>query len=179
MLFSTDLFEINPVSQKDAWSICDFAVANEDRLQRFFPLTLKQNLTPELSHIFASKKEKEYHNKEEFLFTLKPKDSKRVIGLVYIKELDWTTKQGEFAYAISYDFEGKGIMTSSVTFLSDYAFNELGLKTLQIIVYKDNLPSVTVAKKCNFSWVKTLEKGYTPPNETPLDMELYELYKEN
>lgn len=177
MLFSSDLFEINPISKKDAWGICDFVIANEDRLRRYFPKTLAQNLTPDLSNIFASKKFKEFKNKEEFLFTLKPKDSNKVIGLVYIKELNWETKQGEFAYAISYNFEGKGIISKSVNFLSEYAFKQLNLETLQIIVHKDNLGSVQVAKNCNFTWIKTLEKEYTPPGENPLDMELYELYK--
>lgn len=177
MLFNTDIFVINPIIQKDAWNICDFVVTNEDRLKRYFPLTLAQNLTPELSNIFALKKEKSYNNREEFLFTIKPKDSKKIIGLIYLKELDWNRKQGEFAYALSYDYEGKGIMSKSIAFLSDYAFKELGLETLQIIVYKDNLGSIGVAKKCNYTWIKTLEKEHTPPDENPLDMELYELYK--
>ena len=51
------------------------------------------------------------------------------------------------------------------------------LKTLQIITHKDNLPSVNVAWTNDFKWVKTLKNEFTPTNEKPLDMELYELYK--
>ncbi len=178
MLFSSDIFVINTINEKDAWGICDFVVANEDRLKQYFPKTLAQNLTPELSNIFTKKKVTQFNNKEEFLFTIKPKSSKKIIGLIYLKELDWDTKQGEFAYAISYDFESKGIISKSVNFLSEYAFKELGLETLQIIVHKDNLGSVMVAKNCNFTRIKTLKKEYTPPGEAALDMELYELYKE-
>ncbi|TXE13060.1 GNAT family N-acetyltransferase [Seonamhaeicola algicola] len=177
MLFNFDAFEIHAINIKDAWSICNFAVANEDRLKRFFPITLQQNLTPELSEIFVNKKEKEHATKSEFLFTLKPTNSKKIIGLIYLKELNWQTKQGEFAYAIDYNFEGKGIISKSVNYLSQYAFNELGIKTLQIIVHKTNLSSVKVAKNCNFIWVKTLENAYTPPGENPLNMELYQLQK--
>ena len=77
-----------------------------------------------------------------------------------------------------YKFEGKGITSKIVEELSRYAFHDLGLERLQIIVHKTNLPSIGDAKKCGFSWVKTLEKKYTPENGIPLDMELYELYKE-
>lgn len=178
MIFDLNTYYIDQIQKQDAWNICDFVVANEDRLKLYFPLTLQQNLTPELATIFSEKKTSQFNKKEEFLFTLKPKNSNKILGLIYIKELDWTTKQGEFAYCIDYNFESKGIITKAVNFLSKHAFNTLGLKTLQIIVNKDNLGSVMVAKKCNFTWIKTLEKEYTPPGKTPLNMELYELYKD-
>ena len=60
--------------------------------------------------------------------------------------------------------------------MSNYAFKDLQLKALQIIVHESNKASTKVAKKCGFTWQKILEKEHTPPNEAPLDMELYELY---
>lgn len=178
MLLNFDSYHITPIHPKDGWSVCNFAVANEDRLKLFFPGTLKQNLTPDLSNIFAAKKANEYEAKEEFLFTLKENKSNKLVGLVYIKELNWDTKQGEFAYCIDYNIEGKGLITEAVKQLSDYAFKTLSLETLQIIVHKSNIGSIKVAKNNNFTWVKTLKNEFTPPGEQPLNMELYELYKE-
>jgi ribosomal-protein-alanine N-acetyltransferase len=177
MITSFDIFYIDSIEEKDAWNLCDLMTANEDRFKQFFPGTLAQNLTPELSAYFTKKKVKEYHTRQEFLFTIKEQNTNALIGLVYIKELDWDKKQGEFAYCIGYQFENKGIISKATVALSKYAFEELGLQTLQIIVHKTNLGSVKVAEKCNFVWQKTLLKEYTPPNEAPLDMELYELYK--
>ncbi len=177
-MLSFDNFKIAPVKIQDAWKLCDFMIANEDRLKRFFPLTLIENLTPDLSKIFTEKKVKEFETKKEFLFTIKEKETHQLVGLVYIKELDWSRKQGELAYCIGYEFEGKGVTTDAVNILSDYAFEKLDLKTLQIIVHKSNVASVKVAENCNFIWIKTLKKSFTPPNEQALDMELYELYHE-
>jgi len=177
MQLNFNTYSIQPITLDDAWSICDFVTANENRLKRYFPITLRENLTPDLSKIFAENKVKEYHNKEEFLFTIKEKP-KQIIGLIYLKKLDWNKKQGEFAYCIDYKFEGKGITTKSIKLLSDYAFENLALKTLQIIVHKTNLPSIKIAENCNYTWIKTLKKEHTPPGENPLDMELFELYKE-
>lgn len=59
-----------------------------------------------------------------------------------------------------------------------FAFDNLNLKTLQIIAHKTNLGSVKVAEKNGFIWKKTLLNEFTPTNEVPLDMELYELYNE-
>jgi len=175
-MISLDRIYIEPIRTEEFWNVCNFAVANEHRMKRYFPLTLKQNLTPELSKRFTTLKSKEFANNEEYLFTAKPKNDRSVIALVYIKELDWDKKQGEFAYCVDYNWEGKGVTTEIVKTLSDYAFKELGLEVLQIIVHKDNTGSVRVAEKCHFVWQKTLKNEYTPPGKSPLDMELYELY---
>lgn len=168
-------FEISPIHNGDAWKTCNLCVANQDRFKRYFPKTLEQNLTPTLSELFIEKKVKQFQNKTEFLFTLKESETRKLAGLIYIKELDWNIKQGELAYCIDYNFKGQGLMTKTIKALSKHAFKNLGLRTLQIIVHKDNVASVNVAINNHFEWVKTLANGFTPPNESPLDMELYEL----
>lgn len=173
-MFSFRGIELKPISLSDAWRICDFAVANSDRLKRYFPKTLEQNLNPTLSKVFVEKKVNQFNNKEEYLFVLKHAETRNIIGLVYLKELDWEKKQGEFAYCIHYGFVGKGIITEAVHSISNYALNDLGLKKLQIIVHKENTSSIKVALNTNFRWIQTLEKEFTPTGEKPLDMELYE-----
>ena len=173
-----DSFYISPIQIQDAWSICDFVIANENRLKRYFPITLSENATPELSHLFVKKKVKEFHAKEEFLFTIKKDNINSLVGIIYLKALDWTHERGELAYCISSPNENKGITTNAVKLLCDYAFEQFNLKTLKIIVHKTNLASIKVAENCNFTWIKTLKKEHTPLGEPPLDMELYELYKD-
>ena len=177
MVAQFDGFEINPVHQGDAWKICGLCVANADRFKRFFPQTLELNLTPTLSELFVKEKMKLFQNREQFLFTLKQSETRKLVGLLYLKELDWDKKQGEFAYCIDYTFKGNGLITKAIKKLSKLAFEDLGLEILQIIVNKDNTGSVNVAKNNGFEWQMTNEKAFTPPGEQALDMEVYELYK--
>ena len=177
MIYTFDTYYINPIQAKDAWKLCDFMVANEDRLKLYFPQTLEQNSTPDLATYFAIKKVKQFELKEEFLFTIKEQETNTLVGLVYIKELDWDKKQAEFAYCIGYPFEGKGITSKAIHILSKHTFESLGLNTLQIIVHKDNIPSIQVATKGHFIWQRTLKNEFTPRGKNPIDMELYELYK--
>jgi len=172
--FEFNDFIICPVQEKDAWRLCDFASINSDRLKKYFPDTLKQNLTPDLSRFFTIKKAKQFFNKEEYLFVLKERKNRTIIGLVYVKELNTQKNQAELAYAISKSFSGYGYITQSVMKLSSWAFDQ-GYRTLQIIVNKENIPSIRVAEKCGFVWKTTLLKEFKPPNESTLDMELYEL----
>lgn len=176
MTIDFESYTIEPIHEKYAWRICDLMTVNSERFSRFFPLTLEQNLTPTLSKIFVDQKLREFQNKEEFLFVLKEKENRTVIGLVYIKNLDWVKRQGELAYCIGYPYEGKGYMTQSVAALTKYALDELKLKTVQIIVHESNKASVNIAKKCGYIWKATLHQAFTPPNENSLDMELYEQY---
>lgn len=178
MQLKFETFYINPITIQDAWGICDFAVSNEDRLKRYFPKTLEQNLIPDLSRRFVEQKTKQFQLKEEFLFTLKEIKTNQIIGLIYVKKLDWTKMQGELAYCIGYQYEGKGLTSKAVKVVSNYAFMELKLKTLQIIAHKINIGSVKVAENCNFIWQKTLINEFTPTNGKPLNMELFELYHE-
>ncbi len=175
MIFDFDTYIIEPIQRKDAWKICDFITVNADRLKRFFPNTLKQNLTPTLSEIFVDHKVKQFDRKEELLFALKDVEKRTILGLVYIKEINWHTQQGEIAYCIGYQYEGKGWMTNSVSAISNYAITHLALTNLQIIAHKSNFASVRVAEKCGYIWARTVPKKFTPPNEASLDMELYEL----
>ncbi|SDR77379.1 ribosomal-protein-alanine N-acetyltransferase [Formosa sp. Hel1_31_208] len=177
MIIKFDDFEINSIHNGDAWKICDFMVANADRLKRYFPKTLEQSLNPTLSKLYVEKSEKAFKDKELFIFTLKHSETRQLAGLVIIKELDWNIKQGEFAYCIGYPFEGRGLTSKAICTLSAYAFDYLGLERLQIIAHKDNLPSINVAINNSFKWQKTLKNEFTPTGEKPLDMELYELYK--
>ena len=178
MKINLDSYYIESIKTQDAWNLCNFIVANEDRLKRYFPKTLEQNLTPDLSKHFVEIKVKQFNLKEEFLYVIKDKEPHTIAGLVYIKELDWIKKQGELAYCIGYQFEGKGITTKAVKVLSDYAFKGFNLETLQIVVHKSNIASVKVAEKCNFIWKKTLKNEFIPTREKAINMELYELYNE-
>ena len=96
---------------------------------------------------------------------------------MYIKELDWNTKQGEFAYCIDKKYTGMGWMTKAITLLSEYAFENYKLDTLKIIAHPTNISSVRIAEKCGFTFIKILKDGFTPPNSTPLDMHLFERYR--
>ena len=178
MIFDLQSHTVEAIQEKDAWRVCNFVVSNADRLKRFFPKTLELNLNPTLSEIFVTQKVGDFNTKKEFLFTLKEKENRTVIGLVYLKKLDWKKKSGELAYCIGYQYENKGFIGNTVRYISSWAFDELGIKTLEIIAHKTNFSSVAVAEKCGFTWKKTLLQSFTPPDEQALDMELYEKYND-
>jgi [ribosomal protein S5]-alanine N-acetyltransferase len=180
-------FIINSLETTDSNQLFRFMVSNKERLSRFFPVTLEMNSSIEKTTEYISIKNKEIQQKTNFTFAIRDKNNQKIAGLIIIKKIDWVKKQGEFAYCIGSEFEGKGLTSFAVKEMATFAFEELGLKTIQIISHKTNFGSIKVAENNGFVWKKTLLNEFTPTleskartgeaNEGSLDMELYELTK--
>lgn len=169
---------INPLNTIDAKQLNQFIIDNSERLKRYFPITLSSNTTLEKSIEYIAIKNKEIEEKINFTFAIRDKNNQEIAGLMILKKIDWDKKQGEFAYCIGSQLEGKGLTSFAVAEMTKFAFDKLHLKTLQIMAHKTNLGSIKVALNNGFVWQRTALNEFTPVNETPLDMELYELYNE-
>lgn len=174
-MISTSEFNIITLQSEDAKSLSEMMLLNSDNFQRYFPITLAKNESLKSSLHFIEEKNIQNQEKSEFTFGIKDISSSKIAGLIIIKKINWETKQGEFAYCISSEYENKGWMSKAITLTSKYGFEVLGFQKFQIIAHKTNVGSCRVAEKCGFEWKKTLLNEYTPINEAPLDMELYEL----
>ena len=166
---------INQLKPNDANQLYNFMVDNNERLKYYFPVTLSSNSTLEKTIEYIATKNKEIQEKTNFTFAIRGKERLNITGLIIIKKIDWVKKQGEFAYCIGSEFEGKGLVSFAINEMIKFAFKELNLKTIQIIAHKTNLGSIKVALNNGFVWQRTLENEFTPTNQAPLDMELYEL----
>ena len=175
---TTNNFIIDSLKPTDANLLNQFIVENSERLKYYFPVTLEMNSSLEKTKQYIVTKTKEIEEKTNFTFAIRDKNNQQIVGLIIIKKIDWDTKQGEFAYCIGSELEGKGLTSFAVKEMTKFAFDNLDLKTIQIIAHKTNLGSVKVAINNGFIWQKTLENEFTPTNEAPLDMELYELQNE-
>jgi ribosomal-protein-alanine N-acetyltransferase len=173
----TEAFHVVPLDIKDAENLNELMVSNAERFKRYFPKTLSSNLTLEDSEQYITIKTSELHSNLGYTFAIKEKTTENIAGLIIVKKIDFENRQAELAYGIGAAYEGKGLVTSAVKEVSDFAFNELRLNTLQIVSHKTNLGSVKVAVKSGFVWQRTLTNEFTPTDELPLDMELYELSK--
>lgn len=176
-LIVTDNISIDKLKPIDANQLYLFMIENRERFSKFFPATLSSNETLEKSVAYIDSKEIEIQQKLNFTFAIREIDSQKIIGLIIIKKIDWINRIGELAYCIGNDFGGKGVVTKAVKALSSFAYDRLELKTLQIIAHKTNLESIKVAENNAFVWQRTLIDEFTPTNELPLNMELYELKK--
>ena len=175
---TTQNFIINSIISDDAKQLHQFISDNNKRLQLYFPVTLSSNATLEKTIEYIVIKNKEIAEKVNFTFVIRDKNNQQIAGLIIIKKIDWNKNQGELAYCIGSEYEGKGLTSFAVKEMSQFAFEDLGLKTLRIISHKTNFGSIKVAENNGFVWQRTLLNEFSPTGEKPLDMELYELTNE-
>ncbi|OAB28522.1 ribosomal-protein-alanine N-acetyltransferase [Flavobacterium fryxellicola] len=168
-------FIIDKLNSTDANQLYQFMVDNTERLKYYFPVTLVNNAKLEKTIAYIATKNKEIEEKTSYTFAIRNKMTTQIAGLIIIKKIDWVNNQGELAYFIGLEQEGNGLTSFAVKEITKFALSELGLKTLQIIAHITNLGSVKVAINNGFIWEKTLLNEFTPTNEAPIDMELYEL----
>lgn len=177
MKLNTESFSLEALKSQDAQSLSRLMISNGRRFQQYLPKTLSENLSEVDSKNYIQRKTKQLKNNEEFTFAIKDIDSGDVAGLIILKNIDSVLKQGEFAYCLGQKYSGKGWMTRSIEAAKAYAFNELKLKSIQIIIHKTNLPSIQIAERHAFIWIKTLDNEFVT-GKSVLDMELYELHHE-
>jgi len=75
----------------------------------------------------------------------------RVIGEIYLKRMDKERKTAEFGIALINDsVKGKGYGTEAINLLTEYAFNMLGLETVNADTVLRNTRSQHVLEKVGF-----------------------------
>jgi len=73
------------------------------------------------------------------------------VGSVYIRDIDYTHKKGEFGIFIGErDYVGKGIGLHATTEILKIAFNELKLHRVYLRVFTDNLAAIKTYEKAGF-----------------------------
>ena len=87
---------------------------------------------------------------------LKDNDS-MIIGTICLWNFNIEDKSAEVGYELMPEFQGKGIMDEALKSVIKYAFNFAKFKTLTVYTHIENIKSINMLKKNNFSLI--LEEG--------------------
>ena len=79
-------------------------------------------------------------------------DKGKLIGHVGLYDIDRIARKTEFGILIADDeSRGKGYGTKATSIMVDYAFNVLGMHKVTAKILNENIPSISMLKKCGFS----------------------------
>ncbi|MDR9828776.1 GNAT family protein [Vibrio sp. FNV 38] len=73
-----------------------------------------------------------------------------VVGNISFNSIDSALGKVEIGYWLAQDFCGKGIVSCSVAYLIDYAFEQLKMEKVQISAAVENMPSRRVCERLGF-----------------------------
>ena len=97
----------------------------------------------------------------------------RVAGSFSLLEIDRSRGYGEIGYWVAPLARGRGLATRAVALLDGWARETLRLRTVEILVHRDNGPSRRVAERCGFTDTGELRRA--PRGEDP-DEPAYVVY---
>ena len=78
------------------------------------------------------------------------KETGEFIGSSGLHRIDWSIPKFEIGYWLDTNYEGQGYMTEAVQRISQFAFEELGARRVEIRCDEENLKSRLVAERVNF-----------------------------
>ena len=170
-LLNTERTSLCKYQPGDGDSFYNLIDRNRNRLIHSFPMILS-TVTNELNaELFIRSRSNEWTEQQSFTYAIRDIAHSNLIGHVSVKNIDWTIPKAELAYLISYEYEGKGIMTEVLNKIISLCFDQLGMNKLYVRVITDNDKSYKVAEKCGFK-----REGVMRNDHRTFDGELVNLY---
>lgn len=102
--------------------------------------------------------DKNLHNKHERNFILKNNNEK--LGLVQLISIDYIHRNAEFTIMIDPRCQGNGYAGTATRLAMDYAFSNLNLHKLYLIVDQMNEKAIYIYKKVGFQVEAELEEAF-------------------
>lgn len=88
---------------------------------------------------------------DSFYWAITIKGNPKLIGTICLWNFSEDKKTAEIGYELNSAFQGKGIMDEALKKVIDFSFKTIGITTLEAFPHKDNLKSISLLKKNNFS----------------------------
>lgn len=94
-------------------------------------------------------------------------------GTIGFKDTDMTNLRTEIGYWLGEQYQGRGIITSAVKKMCDYAFGEAGMNRVQIKCAVGNVKSSNIPKKLGFRFEGIERDGERTADGGFRDIEVY------
>jgi ribosomal-protein-serine acetyltransferase len=142
--------QVRLIDKEDAEELFTLIERNRERLTMYFPKTSERIKDVDAAKKFAKQKVRQALEREQYNFVISLKSERDLIGMVMVKNIDWTIPKAELAYFVDQNFEGIGITSNAVKWVVEYCFEELEMEKLFIKFNPENLGSKRVAIKNGF-----------------------------
>ena len=145
------------LTPEDAKELTEYYIRNKEHLASFEPAREKEFYTIESQKSILNDNYTQFLNGTAIDFGIFKEE--KIIGKLRISSILYgIVKSGILGYSIDKLEQGKGIMTSAVKLVTEYAFNELGMHRIEASVLVDNEKSKCVLHKCGFKELGLNEK---------------------
>jgi len=87
-------------------------------------------------------------------------DGGEFLGIALAPQIDRETATAELGYIVAPEARGHGVATEALRRLTAWAFDELGMQRLELLISVDNVASKKVAERCGYIRDGVLRSAY-------------------
>ena len=173
----SDSVIIEPISKDDHQGLFRLVHIERQRLLPNFPVTCARCSDVGSTRAYIKEMVAKSKHREMNCFVMRDYEGGDPIGLVFLKEMDWSVPKCETAYFISSIYERKGITTMGLMWALDFAFSQLVMEKVFARVDPTNIGSCKVLENCGFEREGILRHDYRTNDGRLLDLVLYSVLR--
>ncbi|WP_342719321.1 GNAT family protein [Bacillus paramycoides] len=155
---------------KESDSLSLFRIWSDPDVTKFMNINnfTNENQTKDMIHFLNTLSQ----NNKALRFTIIEKESTHIIGSCGYNSFDFENLRAEIGYDISKVFWGNGYASEAISTLVDYAFTHLKLYRIEAKVEPENVNSIKVLQKLQFTFEGTLRKSEKSAGKL-IDLNIY------
>lgn len=168
-------FQLRLLQREDAERLFEIIHNNRAYLRQWLPW-VDSTLTIGDSRSFIEDSLAQYSQGENVVAAIWCEN--KIVGCIGLNNINVMHHKAEIGYWISRSHQGKGIITRACRQLINYAFDELKINRIEILVAEKNHRSRSVAERLHFTHEGILHEYYRQ-HQTFLNMVLYAMIRKN
>ncbi len=138
----------------------------------------KEHRTVEDSEAVVRRARARFLERSDLMLSLFLKGTRTLVGGSGLHRIDWAVPKFEIGYWCRTRFTGRGYVTEAVRGISDFAFDVLGARRVEIRCDSRNLPSARVAERAGFRLEGELRNNELDTGGVPRNTLVYAMIPE-
>lgn len=164
---------IEPIGKDDDDGFYRLVESERERLSTYFPVTTGRCTDVRNTRKYIKEMLERSEQRELFCYVMRDYEGGPPIGALFLKQFDWSIPKCETAYFISSVYEGHGISTLGLIWVTDLAFSKFGVNKVYARIVPGNIASQRVAEKCGYEREGLLRRDFRNSAGELLDVYLY------
>ncbi len=136
-----------------------FEMRRDPRMNEYVDTKLDESTDETRTYI--DKMNKGVNDNKWIIWAIEHKQENKVIGSICIWNINMEQTSAELGYGIIPDYQGQGLMKEAVLSIVEYGFKVMNLNVLDAYTEENNLKSISLLERCNFTEVNRVDdEGY-------------------
>ena len=147
MRFLTDRLILRTLTEFDSYEV--LGIRSHPVINQFLHRDSPKNTFEALDFILNIQRKSA--NGEIFFLGIALQNKPELIGTICLWNFSGDRKTAELGYELLPEYHGKGIMSEAVTFILNFGFEDLKASKIEAFTNKNNLNSIQLLQKFNFT----------------------------